>query len=366
MIKHLSLIGLACWVAVHAHAQMTMTVNYPNTGILTRNQVWNFSILNAGVSQQARVNMVVSDIQTGNVLLLATTSVVDVHAGSNSFSHTMFSTIDYTPLSTSFNRFLLENALFPVGNYIICFNLTALVGDGNLLVENCESVDIESMVAFELLLPENGAKEAVNRPYFNWQNAGFGSLDNQMTRYEFSLVELQPNEQADQAILTNAKLVQEFSLNRNSFQYPSQLPALMAGKTYAWRVIAKHDLSIIAISETWTFSINDSALATDPVDMSPFVRLSQTDAHTIMNEQLFKLEYFNELADTSVGVKIYDLSGGRNAMVWSDHLKLSAGQNMISYAIKDSDLAFDDRKNYLLVLENSRGEKWKLRFEYKR
>jgi hypothetical protein len=362
-MKLLFTIGLSLLGFV-LQAQVSMIARYTNSTVLTRNQLWELTVTNAQTTPiTCRVNVVVTDALNGNTLLNAASGLLPVQAGTNDFSVTNFGAIVYTPMVAALQSMVTQNALFPAGSYNICYSFIDLGSEATMFLEACETLDVEALGQLELLLPQYDAKEEAVSPLFMWQSA-LMEINNPDIRYELTLVELLPGQDENNAIQFNQKLVFEQNLLQSPYQMPAQSNPLVVGKYYAWRVVAKNGLTIVSISDVWKFKLVALGQGTK-MQYEQYNRLSQQDALYKLNSSVLRLEYFNESADTSVSIKLLDISGGEQRLIVQDTVRLSTGRNLLVLELERKyNMALEAGKLYQVLLTDGRGLLWRLRLSF--
>jgi Domain of Unknown Function (DUF928) len=347
-------------------AQVTINLQLSPVGIVQKNQLWNLSLINSGTAGVlVKLNMVMTDIATGQPVLSASTNTINLSQGSRIIQYAELMPITYTVLNSNYNVDPSATGFLPVGNFNICYQAMKQGAEGFYgITEECASIEIEPLTPPYLSLPENEAELEEDRPFFTWLPPNPTSLFNNLS-YSFKLVEVLQKQQASEAIQQNLPIVFQPGITGNTFNYPTASPKLDTGKTYAWQVVANNNNLRIANSEVWTFKLKQNGQVNPVAADAPFYKLKlQTGTAYFVCNGVLRYEYINELNDRQAVINIFDISNkSKKQLVKEVTQNLNDGQNLVSIDLKEDGL----RKGhiYLVELINSRNEIWNCSFEYK-
>ena len=362
MIIFLLIIG-----GVNLMAQVTINLQLPPVGIVQKNQLWNLSLINTGSSTAiVKLNMLMTDIATGQPVLSASTNTVNLPQGSRLLQYAELLPVTYTVLNSNYNVDPSSNGFLPVGNFNVCFQVMKHGAEAFQAVsEECTTIEIEPLTPPYLTIPADESEIEQDRPFFSWLPPNPISLFNNLS-YSFKLVEVLPNQRGSEAVQQNIPLVLREFVTGNTFSYPNANPKLDTAKIYAWQVVANNNNLHVANSEVWTFKIKPGVQDDSrPVADAPFYKLKieAGTAYFICDGSL-RYEYINELNDTHSAIKIYDISNRSKKQLIKEYAEnLKDGQNLVIVDLKKDVL----KKGhiYLMELTNSRNEIWACSFQFK-
>jgi hypothetical protein len=187
--------------------------------------------------------------------------------------------------------------------------------------------------------------------------------------YDLTVVEVYELQTGADAIQQNIPLFHQSGITGLNYPYPAGAPALETGKQYAWRIAVKNNDAVVAVTETWLFRLPDKAAAQEPVrSMQPFAKLKKDglSGYTIARDEL-KFEYVNETGDKTWRATVTDVTVAvvKEVALPLDSVPLKRGQNLVRVPLAKLE-GFVDKHLYLLEIGNSRGEVWRLKFEYRK
>jgi len=243
-------------------AQITLQFNTINEYAFNSREALNFTAINSGAKSfeiEFRGKISLGDGQT---VVEFKTNPLMINPGANMVS----------PMSISFRELLYYNndiaeiesktGTYPSGNYTICIWSACIVADcngagqtaGSLEAPVCTKVHVENPTPLLLAFPENEAEIEETRPLYTWippaPVAGSASLN-----YTMTLVEVLEGQSKADALSLNRSLIDMQDIGNPMLMHPSDLPALEAGRTYAWQVEAYVGKTSIAKSEQWKFKV---------------------------------------------------------------------------------------------------------------
>lgn len=347
-------------------AQVTINLQLPPVGIVQKSQLWNLSLINTGSSAVVvKLNMVMTDIATGQSVLSASTNTINLPQGSRLLQYIELLPITYTVLNSNYNVNPASNGFLPVGNFNVCYQvMTHGVESFQAVSEECVSIEIEPLSPPYLILPADESEIEQERPFFSWLPPNPVSLFNNLS-YSFRLVEVLPNQRSSEAVQQNMPLVSQQVVTGNTFNYPNANPKLDTAKVYAWQVTANNNNLHIANSEVWTFKIKLQQDNKRPVADAPFYKLKmEAGTSYFICDGTLRYEYINELNDKHATIQIYDISNRSKKQLIKEYTEnLKDGQNLVIV-----DLIEDGLKKghiYLMELINTHNEIWTCSFEFK-
>lgn len=353
----------------YCSGQIAINFQLPYSGIYTKNQLWNFSVVK---TEQININMsieiIVTDAATGQTVLTGRSGYYLMTQNFAQLQAANLSPIVYTVVNSAYNIDASPEGMLPIGKFAVCcvvyFENGISKGDGD-----CTSIEVEPMSPPMLISPADNEVSDIRRPFFSWLPPAPVTGFNNLT-YDFSLVTVESLQTPVDAIQNNLPFFYQNNLNANTLAFPSSLADLDTSKLYAWQVSANSANNPVAKSEVFTFKVRQYDLDTVqlkvPADYYAPLK-KENDATCYLFDNEVKYQYLNELNDSTCYFSIYDISGSlpksvvRGATL--QHLKF--GQNFILLNIS-SYSNITTKHVYLLELVNSKREKWYLKFEYRK
>lgn len=365
MKKMLVIVGLILGGVVNA--QISVTLQLPQAGLMLKGQLWNMVLSNnTGSDAWIHVELTLTDAGTGNQVMGATTGTVSVAPGNQLLQVNSFSPIQYTLFDPAYQAFLSGDFL-PVGQFMVCYNVIQHRGDAvERVSEECDYIDVEPLSPPQLIYPYNQTAIEMAEPIFTWLPPAPSALFTNMT-YELEIVEMLPGQTESDAIQQNIPFYTVSNLISPVHPYPGGAPELEMDKKYAWRVSVKNSNSVIAVTETWWFNYkiygSRDRSSQNGLPFSKLRRDNQPSFALALND--LKFDYVNETEDSVWNIRVVDISTAQSHEVDlpMDSIPLQRGQNFISISLGDLP-GYVDKHLYLLEVANSRNEVWRLKFEY--
>jgi hypothetical protein len=365
MKRILTILFLA--LAVRASSQLAVNTMIPPVGLMEKQQLWNILVTNPGMSAvNIRIELVLTEVNTGQQVLGATTGIINVPPGTKQLSAGSIGAVQYNVTGGTYRVDPGPAGLLPVGVFKACYSF--IEGSGKPMAQECHQLNIQPLSPLLLNLPAHHSVLDNRYPSFSWIPFSSAQFLNNLS-YNIKLVEVYQGQSAADAMQKNPPLFTARNITSTNLLYAQSAPALEQKKQYAWQVTAVNNLTEIARSETWDFSLGTSGggmLKPDPV----YVRLKKEpeDAGYGIFYGNLRFAYFNETGDTTWNVKLTDISSGKPqaiSMAALDTLKMERGENLVN--IPGSGISgLRDKHIYLMQLSNSRRETWQLKFEYRK
>jgi hypothetical protein len=356
-------------LAVNAQAQVTVNLQLAPVGLSLKSQLWNMFVTNSSTSgilihAELRLTEANSNVQVMN----ATTSAISIIPGNQLLQVNALAPIQYNITDPAYQSFALTEFL-PVGQFLACFSIIKHTGDATeKILEECEIIEVEPLGPPQLVYPYHQEAIETQLPIFNWSPPSPMNLFTGMS-YDLEVVDVFPNQTETDAIQQNIPLLRQAGISATTFPYPAGAPGLEINKKYAWRILVKTNQAVVARSEVWWFTLKDMVRKDSAAQIElPYAKLKKDNqlSYTIAQNDL-KFEYLNETSDIIWNAKVFDISTAkkREVSVSFDSIRLKRGQNQVRIPLLQLD-ALIDKHLYLLQVENSRGEIWRLKFEYRR
>lgn len=348
--------------------QVVLNLQLPSVGLSVKSQLWNMTISNTGTEVIAvKITMIMTDIGTGQQVLSGATGVLNLPPGNNFFQYGDILPVSYVVLNNNYAVDASPEGFLPPGNYNICYEVLRIGEIAIGMTEECSDATVESLSPPFLTAPDDLAEIEESRPIFSWLPPTPVYLLNGLS-YNFTLVEVLPNQTSADAIGQNFPLITEQNLPASNLFFPASQTALDTGKIYAWQVVANNNGQAVSASEVWTFKLKTSgATYTTTENKQPYIKLkTEAVAAYFVCDGVLKVEYNNEVNDSTVYVKIYDLTrqDRKEAGLDDNNIQLRFGQNLISVDIRNASGIVAGHE-YALEITNSKNEVWRGRFLYK-
>lgn len=367
-MKKLILLSSLFWCA-HVSGQVIITLQLPPMGLTIKPQLWNLSLVNSSsLPVTIKIELVMTDASTNQQVMTGTTNQFILPVGVKQLRLNDVMPITYNVTGSGYAIDATPNGFLPVGLFHFCYIVTKIDTDApERLGEECETVEVEPLSPPQLVLPSDNERIETTRPIFTWLPPSPFSLFNNLN-YEWKLVEVMPTQSGADAIVQNIPLLSQNNLTAASFQYPLAMAELDTSKLYAWRVTAKNSIAFVANSEVWTFRVRLPGESRASVPGSAYYSKlrRQIDPSYILAKGTLRFEYKNEINTNHVRIDIYDLSSGTRKELVRDSVeqRVVFGTNYIQldltgYRVKAGHI-------YLMELTNVKGEKWYLKFEYRK
>lgn len=339
-------------------AQITVTTQMPNTGILVKDQLWNVVITNnANDLVTLRLEIDITDILLGQSVLNASTGKIITGKGMKLLSSRDVQPIMYNYVSTEFS-----GNYAPCGSYNIHYRLIQEIpGKGDIPVaDEVVRVNVTPLSPPLLTTPTDKAGIETVYPQFTWMPPTPIDMFNPLL-YDINVVAIEEGQTAKEAIEYNRPVYFNTNIQSPSEKMPSSFEQLQQGKTYAWQVVARSGSACAAPTDVWTFTIGKDSL-TKIIESAAFTKLSRNNTEvSTAQEGVIKMEYINNSEDKKVKCMIY--KAGQKTSGKKIHFSLTVvnGQNYLSYNINKKQ-KLEEKTVYEISLKNSRGEEWLMRF----
>jgi hypothetical protein len=349
-------------------AQVLINLQLPPSGLTVKNQLWNFSLINTSTTAiNVKVEIIFQDASNNQQVFTGTSKMISLDKGIKQVQYSDVLPVVYTVNNSSYGVDASPDGFLPIGVFSVCFNVIQYYSDyTSNIAQECETIEIEPISPPILVTPADSERVELTRPFFTWTPPiPFNLFSN--LQYDWVLVEVQGTQTAAVALQQNFPILNQVGLNTSSFQYPLSAPELDTSKLYAWQVSAKNNGLPIAQSEAWTFRVMKFHPDTTVYQrLGFFFKLTkEMDPAYGICEGTVRYEYLNELNDTTVSIRLFDVSQASNKEVFPDNASptLKYGQNFIKWDLSQFS-AMIDKHIYLFSLTNSKGENWYMKFEY--
>ena len=347
------------------HAQLTMTLQVQQNGIIQKPQLWNMLFVNANADvAYVQVSLILTSTSINQPVLTANTSVFTLNNGT-----TLIQSANVEPLLYDYPSpgFMNEdpNGFLPIGEYDACYTLSRQVGEiFEVVTESCVHLTVEPLSPPLLNIPADQDTLEEVYPQFSWLPPAPLNIFNNLS-YDFVLVQVQEGQSPYEAIQQNIPVYTEGNLTDIFLNYPASNAPLDTAKTYAWQIIAKDNNEFAAQSEVWSFYVKGDTIPVLVVNKNPYVKLKQIPGASVFEcEDILKIFYNNEANDTTLNYTISSLdSNDLNAVVNTGQVTVGFGENFIDIPLTGENRLLEGDV-YLFSITNSRNETWSAKFLY--
>lgn len=350
------------FTTVAAGGQVLISPQLPVAGLFHKNQLWNIQLIsNYNYSIAAQLQMIITDMYTGETVLTAMSAPFSIYKGAKQIKQADLEPIQYSAgLSTS----VAGNTagILPAGKYTICYSLIAGHDKTGLPVsEACVPAEIEPLAPPQLTAPADTSWVESRYPNFTWLPPAPAAMVPQL-HYEILLAEMKEGQNAYDAIQKNTPVYMQRYLSTAFLLYPSSARSLEPGRRYAWQVIARNGAAYAQKTEAWSFQVKPDTVAGN-IDGEAYPGLRKGyDAYSYTCRGNIKFEYNNETGDSLVKVTIYEWQDEPKGKVESREIRMKPGQNFIE--METGVGRYKNGHQYLIEIINNRKETWNLRFTW--
>jgi hypothetical protein len=341
-------------------AQITLTTQIPNAGVLVKDQLWNMVITNnTSDLVTLRLEVDITDILLGQSVLNASTGKILVNKGMKLISSREVQPIMYNYVATEFS-----GNYAPCGSYNIHYRLIQEIpAKGDVpIADEVIRINVTPLSPPMLTTPSDKAGIETVYPQFTWMPPTPIDMFNPLL-YDINVVAIEEGQSGKEAIEYNRPVYFNTNIQTPSEKMPTSFEQLQQGKTYAWQVVARSGSACASPSDIWVFSIGKDAV-TKIIENAAFTKLSRSNTEiTTAQEGVLKIEYINNIGDKEVRCTVYKAGEKQKEGYKRIHfkLKLVDGQNYLSYNINKKQ-KLKDKTVYELAIKNSKGEEWFMRF----
>ncbi|NII28600.1 hypothetical protein HB364_26185 [Pseudoflavitalea sp. X16] len=368
-MKKIFLFIVLLFVGWHAHAQVVLNLQLPPLGLTIKPQLWNLSLVNTSAQDlQVRIEMVMTDVSNNQRVLTGTSKLILLPRGVKQLQLSDVMPITYNPGSPGYAVDPSPEGFLPIGLFNICYTVIRVQSDEvDRLGEECETIEVEPISPPQLMMPLDEEQVDITRPFFAWiPPSPFNTLNSLL--FDWVLVEVQATQSPADAIQQNVPVLSRQNISFTNLQYPLSAPELDSSKLYAWRITAKNNMSPIANSEVWSFRVRrygpDTIAATGTGYFAKLYR--EEGAAFAICTGVLRFEYLNELNSAAINLRLFDISTAMRKQITLDSTdqQVRLGQNFVQVDLRQTS-GMIHKHMYLLEVENARGEKRYLKFEYR-
>jgi hypothetical protein len=349
------------------YAQVMINLQLPPAGLTMKEQLWSLSLVNSGqrpVSVYLEIQL--SDASGNQRILTGTTREFLLPVGVKQIRPADITPINYNVVNPVYAVDATPNGFLPVGVFTICYSVYTHELHAERIADECETIEVEPLSPPSLLFPGDHDSVEQARPQFTWIPPAPMQLFSRLT-YELQVVEVMPAQTPTDAIARNIPILLLPDVRQTTAFYPASIKQLDTARTYAWRVKAMNNGRPIANSDTWIFRLAQPAKEQPPANLKyDYTKLSDKEEGSFtLSDGHVLFQYLHELNDTSVNIKLWDLSGTKRSAVSLPGLTLG-----VVYGLNFEELDLADKTElisshlYLLELSDSQGRKQFMKFQY--
>lgn len=361
MYKKWLLFGLLLPALLQAtHAQVSMTLQVPPTGVLLKNQLWNLVLVNVeNRNVLVKLNLVLLDVQTNQPVITASSAPFSLSKGARQLQARDVSPVQYAYSIPAARIDMDPNGMLPAGRYQACYTVVNVEKGNSTMVENCIAVNVDPLSPPLLNTPADEERLLTPYPQFTWLPPTPVGLFNDLS-YTMVIVEVLPGQGKGDAIQQNVPVNSGVYTKNMYWNYPASFSALDAEKLYAWRVVAMNSGKAVAMSETWTFRVTAHKPVPLPAKENPYIETRRGQNAAIATAaDVLRITYDNAAADTVIRYTINSLEQPGNPVVQAGQLPVQFGLNQLQIALTKQCI---QNKLYLFRFTSSRNETWSVKF----
>ena len=352
----------------------------PAPNALHWDDIWNVTVFNniSSSTMPTTINIKVT-LASGPVIYEAVTGKFVVPLGETILNAAIAKTKNINILNEDLEHraFFTRYNTMKFGGYGLCVELTLFnpLGDVIFTDYSCAFHNIYQFGIINLNTPVSGDTVLSESLQFSWTHVNQQSSA-ELFFYELDLVEILPNQSAEEAIALNPKRMRQDKIFEPYLDFPQLERPLDTGKVYAWRVLAYTDALSTTRDENQTIFSPGTKEGRKEIarsDVSTFVcgvakKPNQNALPKRISEYFIDLEHWSErhtyFFDSSLPISITNPYAKRNLSfrLFSDsheaielstpRIALEPGLNNITIDLSSADLP----SNKFYFVELSLGE----------
>lgn len=361
MRKHILFAILFLISSFGASAQISLAVHQPPTGIITKEQLWNITLVNSSQAAQTVVVSISLFDQLENRQLLAVTSrPIVFNKGVRVLRAQEIGPFDYIYFSSEFSNNRIPEGFLPIGNYRACYSvLSDPKNPAALLAEDCISIEVSPLSPPQLNMPSDTAVVETAYPQFTWLPPMPLTLFSDLN-YDLILTEVLKGQSPLSAIQENLPVLTYSRINQPFYNYPSSAKVLDPEKVYAWRIIARNGTQFAAQSDVWTFKIARNPAYQGKMAANAFVELKSGGQNNNMGTikgDVLGVSYYSYEREREINFRFKDPSGN---VVKEVKRNVLYGNNRVSFQL---DKGFQSDTVYTVELIDLQGTSYSASFQ---
>ncbi|MBS1744069.1 MAG: hypothetical protein JST81_13635 [Bacteroidetes bacterium] len=342
-------------------AQITLNAQLPPAGIVKKDQLWNLILTNnKDAILDISITLYLKDAVSGQVILSANSNRLSISKGSK-----IITSRDVEPVTYNQTGAGISGNYIPLGSYIACYQIFDMSGGETALNEECVNINIDPLSPPMLNQPYDKSEIETAYPQFSWLPPTPVEMFSNLS-YEIVVAEVLDGQSPSQAIQSNTPVYSKINLTRPFDMFNSSFSKLEEGKTYAWQVIVRNDVSYAGKTEVWTFKLKKQEKLPDIVALTPYLQMKTFNPlKGIAPNGILKISYPNKTPETKIDIEIIESAGKNNDnKTVSFSINILRGENNIEFNLNKIMKVSED-KVYTARLHNSMSETWLVQFVVK-
>lgn len=322
-------------------AQISLTAQLPNNGMLLKDQLWNMVITNnSNDISELKLQIDVRDIFLGQSVINGTAGKIILGKGMKVVTLKDVQPIVYNYVSTEFSGKYL-----PCGSYIINYHLVKETLKGDIPVtDEVIKINVSPLSPPLLTTPADKSNIETVYPQFTWLPPTPMQMFSPLT-YDIKVVPIEEGQSPKEAMEFNKPVYVNSNLQNPSEKMPGSFEQLQQNKSYAWQVVARSGMNYAIPTEIWLFTINKHISTKDSVNNTYVLLNSVRNEQGVYNlkERNLNLKYYSfDKAHTGI---IRLMSSDRKTMQ-EVHTNILYGDNFFNIKLKK-----DFKKGQLYIIE---------------
>ncbi len=152
-----------------------------------------------------------------------------------------------------------SQGILPAGQFTICVEVISTMNGESDSQQFCKEIISNYLGFLQLLSPYNEEEIETTKPTLLWNHSEpFTSLNSQ-ERFRLALVEQLEGQSAQEALESNNPVFLLEAISFHAINYPASAQPLKPGSRYAWKVQRLSMENVVAETESWSFTIKNSA-----------------------------------------------------------------------------------------------------------
>ncbi len=353
-LRKLIVIPLLLVISGQVEAQLSLVQKPSNPFKFSSQQVWD---INLSSPVDAKLILTAQIRKNQNMVFEAKSQELQIKSGFNSLSSLTVQSSLAVFYASTIKSWHDANGTLPPGKYSICYTARCVEQNCGISVDDVQCFDISIELPTPLLLNSPSDQEIIDdkTPLLTWIPPAPVSPE---VRYKLTLVEMRSGQTKTDAILRNIPLLEKPEIATNLLQYPMDIPELVEGNTYAWKVEAQFNSETIATSEVWEFTIGKDTIE-EKKEIISYIKVRElTPDSKVHVENTLRLD-FHEFSSRNgvLRIQIFDVNNRRKG---EQEVPIEYGENLLNIAISGMGLKSDEE--YWATISGPDGKSYRLAF----
>lgn len=355
MKRILVLTSLAFGCLFQLKAELVINFLPSNDYYFTRNQIWNFTVLNNGkVPMAASIEVML--LKNGSFpVVTSKVQSLELQRGLTSLSET-YSAMALNVFGSGYESERFQSTGFlPPGDYALCVSIKNALNQ--VVGYSCKELQVNSFSLPVLSSPLNNETVYSVTPLLTWVPVlPVGAYD---ISYKIELWE------TGMGAYKKAGNLLEAETSLNSYQYHAGLPPLVAGESYSWKVSAYSNEFYLGCTEIWQFTVTNPTVAKmAELDEDSYRTIgAETENALYLVEDILRIRYLNTANDSILEYSIVEENDPEVFVVDLPSVVLNRGDNKLEIDLSDV-AGIVVGTTYLLQIIDANYRKYYLRFGY--